>query len=41
MAYYVFVSATTIRLEDKHKEIIENHGLSLSKFVRKKLEELE
>jgi len=35
------MTATTIRLEEKHKEIINSHGLSLSKFVRVKLEELE
>lgn len=32
---------TTIELEEKHKEIAEDHGLNLSKFVRKKLEGLE
>jgi len=32
---------TTIRLSEKQKEIIDSHGLSLSKFVRVKLEELE
>lgn len=32
---------TTIQLDEKHKEIADKHGLNLSKFVRRKLEELE
>lgn len=32
---------TTVTLEEEHFEIAEAHGLNLSKFTRKKLEELE
>lgn len=32
---------TTIEIDKHHKEIAEKKGLNLSKFVRKKLEELE
>jgi len=32
---------TTIEIDEKHKEIAEENGLNLSKFVRKKLEALE
>jgi len=32
---------TTITLEEKHFNIADKNGLNLSKFTRKKLEELE
>jgi len=32
---------TNITLEEKHQKIAERHSLNLSKFTRKKLEELE
>jgi len=32
---------TTIELDKRHKEIAENNGLNLSKFVRKQLEGLQ
>jgi len=32
---------TNITLEEKHREIAERHGINISKFTRKKLEELE
>jgi len=41
--HYVLIhmKRTNITLEQKHKEIAERHGINISKFTRKKLEELE
>jgi len=43
VTHYVLIhmKRTNITLEEKHREIAERHGINISKFTRKKLEELE
>lgn len=36
-----FYMKTTIELDERHKEIADDNGLNLSKFVRKELEKLD